>query len=167
MMRRLLAVLRILIGLLLIYTSIKKWRNPAYFQAEGFANILAQKGAPFPFYKVLLDSYVFPHTMAFATLAAVVESTVGGSFLLGAFTTPASIAGMVMIANFDLATSYGNPGNIAGHLFLIGLMALVGFTFAGRTWGADALLARAISPRLLFFPFGARFKAVSKGGAQT
>ena len=161
MMRRLLAVLRILLGLLLISASIKKWRNPAYFQLEGFANILAQKGAPFPFYKALLDSYIFPHTMTFATLAAIVESAVAVSFLLGAFTTLASIAGMLMILNFCLATCYGKPGGVIGHLFLIGLMGIVGFYSAGRTWGADAYLARVVSPRLVFFPFNRKRDATT------
>lgn len=153
MILKLMAVLRILIGLLLVSASIKKWSNPAYFQVDGFASILAQKGAPFPFYKELLDNYIFPHTTTFATLAALGESIVGLSFIIGAFTNPVSIAGMIMILNFCLATSYGRPDKIAGHLFLIGLIGIVGFYSAGGAWGADRFLARKLWPRLVFFPY--------------
>ncbi len=164
-MRGLLAVLRILIGLLLVSASIRKWTNPAYFHLQGFASILAQKGAPFPFYKVLLDNFIFPHATTFSTLAAVVESVVGVSFLVGAFTTPASIAGMLLMLNYSFATDYGNPANVVGHLFLIALMGVVGFYLAGMTWGADAHLARSISPRLVFFPFERTRNAPAKKAA--
>ncbi|HKA19634.1 MAG TPA: DoxX family membrane protein [Blastocatellia bacterium] len=153
MLLKALAVLRILIGLLLISASIKKWSNPAFFQLDGFANILAQKGAPFPFYKALLDNYIFPNTTTFATLAALGESIIGLSFVIGAFTNPVSIAGMIMILNFCLATCYGRPDKIAGHLFLIGLTGLVGFYSAGSAWGADHFLANKPWSRLVFFPY--------------
>jgi uncharacterized membrane protein YphA (DoxX/SURF4 family) len=153
MKTKILPILRILIGLLLVDIAFKKWIDPNFFQAEGFMAELVRHGKAYPFYQSLLDSYVFPHAKIFAILAALGESVVGLSLLFGAFTNPISIIGVFMILNFCLATCYGRPGSLIGHIVFIGLVGLCGACSAGSTWGADFFLARVMSPRLVFFPY--------------
>jgi uncharacterized membrane protein YphA (DoxX/SURF4 family) len=156
MKTKILAILRILVGLLLVDIAVKKWIDPNFFHTEGFIAELVRHGRAYPFYQSLLVSYVFPHAKMFAILAALGESVVGLSLLLGAFTNPLSIIGVFMILNFCLATSYGRPGNLIGHMVFIGLVGLFGACSAGRTWGADLFFARVMSPRLVFFPYHRR-----------
>ena len=156
MKRRILALLRILIGLLLVDIAYKKWVDPSFFQTEGFIAELVRHGTAFPFYQGLLESYVFPHARTFAILAALGESVVGLSLLFGAFTNAISIVGALMIVNFCLATCYGRPASLIGHIVFIGLIGLFGVFSAGSTWGVDAVLARVMSSRLVFFPYYGR-----------
>lgn len=153
MRRRILAILRILVGLLLVDLAFKKWIDPNFFQVEGFAEELTRHGEAFPFYQSILNSYILPHARAFAILSALGESVVGLSLVFGAFTNPISIIGMFMILNFCLATCYGQLGSLIGHVVFICLVGLFGFNSAGRTWGADGYLARMLSPRLVVFPY--------------
>src|SRR6266545_5385011 len=99
MKRKILAVLRILVGLLLVDIAFKKWIDPQFFQEEGFVAELVRHGTAFPFYQSLLDTYIFPHARMFAFLTAFGESVLGLSLLLGAFTNPMSIIGIFMILN--------------------------------------------------------------------
>ena len=166
MKRKILAILRILVGLLLVDIAFKKWIDPSFLQKEGFVAELVRHGKAFPFYQSLLDSYIFPHARTFAFLSAFGESVLGLSLLFGAFTNPISIIGMFMILNFCLATCYGQPASLIGHIVFIGLIGLFGVFSAGSRWGVDAFLARVMSPRLVFFPYygkqvGASIKDVS------
>jgi uncharacterized membrane protein YphA (DoxX/SURF4 family) len=156
MARRVLAVLRIVVGLLLLDLAFKKWSDPAFFQVGGFAREVARHGAPFPFYRPLLQGPIFHHTAAFAILSALGESVLGLSLLLGAFTNPLSIVGLVMFANFALATTYDRPGTAVGNIVFMALVTLFGVYSAGATWGLDAVIARVLPARLVFFPYRAR-----------
>ena len=153
MKRRILAILRMLVGLLLVDIAFKKWIDPNFFQAEGFMAELVRHGTAYPFYQSLLDSYIFPHARMFAILAALGESVVGLSLLFGAFTNPISIIGVFMILNFCFATCFGRPGSLIGHIVFICLVGLFGVYSAGKTWGLDPLLIRIFSPRLVLFPY--------------
>jgi uncharacterized membrane protein YphA (DoxX/SURF4 family) len=153
MAKKLLAVLRILVGLLLLNLAFKKWRDPAFFQFAGFAKEVARHGAPFPFYVGFLTDFVFNHARIFAILSALGETTVGLSLVLGAFTNPMSIVGIFMVANFALATTYDRPGTAVGNLVFIVLIGLFGIYSSGRTWGLDQFLARVLPARFVFMPY--------------
>ena len=73
MARRFLAILRILVGLLLLNLAFKKWRDPDFFQLAGFAKEVARHGAPFPFYGEFLTGFIFPHARLFAIVSALGE----------------------------------------------------------------------------------------------
>ena len=156
MTRRILAIVRILVGALFISVSIKKFGDAGFFEPEGLARELSQNGVAFPFYQAILDRYIFPHATVFSYLVATGELIVGLSFVLGAFTNLFSLVAVFMILNFSMAVCYGNIGSLIGHLVLMGVVGLLGVYSAGRTWGLDAFLARRLSPRLVFFPFSKR-----------
>jgi len=151
--KKMLAILRILVGLLLLNLAFKKWRDPDFFQIAGFAKEVARHGVPFPFYGEFLTGFIFPHARLFAILSALGETAVGLSLVLGAFTNPMSILGMLMVANFALATTYDRPGTAVGNLVFVLLIGLFGICSIGATWGLDAFLARMLPARLVFFPY--------------
>lgn len=153
MMKRILAIVRILAGALLVSLSIKKFLDAGFFEPEGLARELSQNGTAFPFYQAILDRYIFPRATVFAFLVAAGELIVGLSFLLGAFTNLFSVVAVFMILNFCLAVCYGNIGSLIGHLVFIGVVGLISVYSAGTTWGVDASLARRLSSRLVFFPY--------------
>lgn len=153
MMKRILAIVRILVGALFVMVSIMKFRNADFFEPGGLARELTQNGVAFPFYQSILDRYIFPHATVFASLVAAGELIVGLSFLLGAFTNLFSLVAIFMILNFCMAVCYGNIGSLVGHLVFIGVVGLLGVYSAGRTWGVDASLARRLSSRPVFFPY--------------
>ena len=153
MMKRILAVVRILVGALFLSVSIKKFGDAGFFEPEGLARELSQNGIAFPFYQAILDRYILPHATVFSYLVATGELIVGLSFLLGAFTNLFSLVAIFMILNFSMAVCYGNIGSLIGHLVLIGVVALLGIYSAGSVWGLDSSLARRLSPRVVFFPY--------------
>lgn len=153
MMKRILAIVRILFGALLVSVSIKKFGDAGFFEPEGLARELSQNGVAFPFYQAILDRYIFPHATVFAFLVAAGELIVGLSFLLGAFTNLFSVVAIFMILNFCMAVCYGNIGSLIGHLVFIGVVGLLGVYSAGSVWGVDASLARRLSSHLVFFPY--------------
>src|SRR6185503_3465644 len=80
MMKRILAVVRILVGALFLSVSIKKFGDAGFFEPEGLARELSQNGIAFPFYQAILDRYILPHATVFSYLVATGELIVGLSF---------------------------------------------------------------------------------------
>ena len=153
MMRRILAIVRMLVGALLITLSIQKFGNAGFFEPDNLARELSQNGMAFPFYQDILDRFILPNAPVFALLVAAGELVVGVSFLLGAFTNMFSVVGTFMVLNITLAVCYGNVGGLIGHLVFLVVVGLLGVYSTGNTWGLDASLARRLSTRLVYFPY--------------
>jgi uncharacterized membrane protein YphA (DoxX/SURF4 family) len=97
---------------------------------------------PITFYKHFLEGIVLPNSATFAQLTAWGETVVGIGLTLGLLTGLASLAGLVLVVNYGLATQWMSPGQQGFHLVLLFLMLAFFFARAGRGWGLDAWLAR-------------------------
>lgn len=95
---------------------------------------------PVLFYKHFLESTVLTHPATFAHLTALGEAITGIGLTLGLLTGAASLAGLLLVTNYGLATQWMSPGQQGFHLVLFALMIGFFFARAGRTWGLDAAL---------------------------
>jgi len=102
-------------------------------------------------YRPFLGSLILPHAVFFGYLVGVVELFIGTSLLLGLWVRPASILGILYMANLTLATwwapGHGVPtwryfGNELDHLPLLFLFMIFFVSDAGTTWGLDGLRRR-------------------------
>ncbi|MGH7499191.1 MAG: TQO small subunit DoxD [Gemmatimonadales bacterium] len=98
-------------------------------------------GNPLLFYKHFLEETVLTHSDLFAHLTAWGEVVTGVGLTLGLLTGVASIAGLVLVINYGLATQWMSPGQQGFHILLFSLMVAFFFSRAGRTWGLDAWIA--------------------------
>ena len=103
------------------------------------------------FYRPFLSSLILPHAVFFGYLVGVMELFIGMSLLLGLWVRPASIVGILYMANLTLATwwapGHGVPtwryfGNELDHLPLLFLFMIFFVSDAGTTWGLDGLRRR-------------------------
>jgi NADH dehydrogenase len=94
----------------------------------------------FPWYKTFLEEAVVPNIQVFAILVTIGELAVGGLLVLGFLVRFASIVGIVMVANYLLATwHYGFPEHMFNMLCLLVLL-IFAVASAGRCLGIDAYL---------------------------
>jgi uncharacterized membrane protein YphA (DoxX/SURF4 family) len=98
-------------------------------------------GNPIAFYKDFLEHTVLTHSNLFAHLTAWGEVVTGVGLTLGLFTGVASLVGLLLVANYGLATQWMTPNQQGFHIVLATLMIAFFFVRAGRTWGLDAWLA--------------------------
>jgi len=103
------------------------------------------------FYRPFLRSLILPHAVFFGYLVGVMELFIGMSLLLGLWVRPASIVGILYMANLTLATWWapgrGVPtwryfGNELDHLPLLFLFMMFFASDAGKAWGLDGLRRR-------------------------
>ena len=99
-------------------------------------------GNPIAWYHDFLVNTVLPHARLFAHLTAWGEVVVAVSLTLGLMTGLGSLVGLVLVANYGLATQWMSSTQQGFHLLLFALMLAFFFARAGRTWGLDAPLAR-------------------------
>ena len=96
---------------------------------------------PIAFYKQFLEQTVLTHSSLFAHLTAWGETVAGLGLTLGLCTGLASLAGLMLVTNYGLATQWMSPGQQGFHLLLFTLMLAFFFSRAGRRWGLDGLIA--------------------------
>jgi thiosulfate dehydrogenase (quinone) large subunit len=150
-----LAVLRIVVGLYFVKSLITKMSVvtlggvlpiPAVSGRwlEVMPKIVTRQASenPIAWYKHFLETTVLPNSNLFAQLTAWGETVVGIGITLGLLTGVASLIGLVLVANYGLATQWMSPGQQGFHLVLLFLMLAFFFARAGRTWGLDGWLAR-------------------------
>lgn len=149
------AVLRIVVGLYFVKSIVTKM---SLVMAGGVVpvpavsdrwltvmpKIVAKQASdnPVTFYKHFLEGTVLPNSSTFAQLTAWGETVVGIGLTLGLLTGVASLVGLLLVANYGLATQWMSPGQQGFHLVLFFLMVAFFFARAGRVWGLDAWLAR-------------------------
>jgi uncharacterized membrane protein YphA (DoxX/SURF4 family) len=150
-----LALLRIVVGLYFVKSLITKMSFvmlggilpiPAVSERwfTVMPKIVAKQASenPLAFYKQFLEGTVLPHSPLFAQLTAWGETVTGLGLTLGLLTGLASLAGLVLVINYGLATQWMSPGQQGFHLVLFFLMLAFFFARAGRTWGLDGWIAR-------------------------
>src|SRR5579863_6361283 len=112
---------------------------------QGYLRDYISNGAV-SFYRPLLSELVLPHAVVLGYMVGVVESFLGICLLLGLWVRPASVAGVLYMLNFTLATwwepGHGVPvwryfGAELDHLPLLLLFVIFFAADAGKTWGLD------------------------------
>lgn len=149
-----LAFLRIVVGLYFVKSLVTKMTVgllggflPVPVVSERWLGVMPKIVArqasenPLLFYKHFLTDTVLPNSDTFARLAAWGETAVGIGLTLGLLTGLASLIGLILVANYGLATQWMSPGQQGFHLVLFALMLAFFFARAGRTWGLDGRLA--------------------------
>jgi uncharacterized membrane protein YphA (DoxX/SURF4 family) len=97
---------------------------------------------PLAFYKQVLEGTVIPNSTVYAQLTAWGETAVGIGLTLGLLTGLASIVGLLLVANYGLATQWMSPGQQGFHIVLFFLMLAFFLARVGRAWGLDGWIAR-------------------------
>ncbi|HJR17386.1 MAG TPA: TQO small subunit DoxD [Gemmatimonadales bacterium] len=150
-----LAVLRIVVGLYFVKSLITKMTVvmvggvlPIPMVSARWIDVMPKivtrqaSENPIAFYKHFLENTVLTNSSLFAQMTAWGETAVGIGLTLGLLTGLASLVGLVLVANYGLATQWMSPGQQGFHLILFFLMLAFFLARAGRTWGIDGWLAR-------------------------
>src|SRR5579872_1134442 len=140
----LLTILRIYLGVILMYTVIGKLTTSYPFTTEmlGFINYEIKAGNPPSFYVSFLQSVVMPNAKLFSYLVMTGEMIAGLGFLFGTFTRVSAVIGMVLFVNYMLAKGrwFWSPDSEDAAVFFIALILFLGR--AGRFFGFDGYLAK-------------------------
>lgn len=148
-LRRPVAILRMLIGILFVAKGVLKLVDADYLYG-GLMHSIEAAGHSFPFYQEILTRFVETHQTLFTYAIPVCQLLVGLSFIGGALVSPAAVLGAVMLVNVAFATAYGSPGRLTMYLGGAVLLIVLGRMGAGLTWGLDRLIVlRYQSPAVL------------------
>ncbi len=110
------------------------------FQPKRVAEFASQN--PVEWYKGFLDGTVLPHAKLFAFLQSFGEVGVGVGIILGLLTGLCSLVGLVLTANYFLASGWMGFCQQGFHTVLLACFVAIFMARAGRAWGLDAWLRR-------------------------
>jgi thiosulfate dehydrogenase [quinone] large subunit len=140
----LLTILRIYLGVILMYTVLGKLTASSPFTEEmlGFLNFEIKSGRLSGFYVSFLQSVVIPSAKFFSYLVMTGEVIAGLGFLSGAFTRVSAVIAMVLFVNYMLAKGrwFWSPDSEDAAVFFIALILFLGR--AGRFFGLDSRLEK-------------------------
>ena len=140
----LLTILRIYLGVILLYTVIGKLTASSPFSEEmlGFVNFEIKAGRPAGFYLSFLQSVVIPNAKLISYLVMTGELIAGLGFLLGAFNRVCAIIAIILFINYMLAKGrwFWSPDSEDAAVFFIALVLLLGR--AGRFFGLDGVFGK-------------------------
>lgn len=154
-MIKVLAVLRILVGVLFLYAGMTKLLDEELLYG-GLLERLESYGQAYPFYKTLLIRYVEFRQTRIAFLVAGGEIAVGACLLSGLFTSIASLGGFFLLVNYALATGANSPARLGAHIAGALLLLVMGRCCAGLQWGVDGILIRRFKDWVVLFPLRVR-----------
>ncbi len=146
-LRRVLAVVRIAVGLIFVIYGATKLFDPSFF-ATGFTGSLTRmSGTAADWYFPIVHS-LWSHPGAFAVLVGMVELFLGIGLVLGLATRPVCLVGMIYMLNRIAITWYPGGHNFElyqyidvhlAQLSLFFLFLLFAVGHAGETWGLGAI----------------------------
>jgi uncharacterized membrane protein YphA (DoxX/SURF4 family) len=148
-LRKMLAVVRILTGVLFLFAAAHKISSWEFAKIE-FPHFVwqATHGAAVGFYGEFLDTFIWQHTGGYAVLVGFAELFIGVGLVLGLAVRPISILGSVYTVHLMLAT-WNVPGtnepmwryldNGGKLILLLFLFVLFGFGHAGENLGLGSL----------------------------
>ena len=153
MLPRLIAVLRICIGVVFLFLGVSALLDEQFLYG-GLLLDLQAKGSAYNFYqRNVIDRYVLLHQTLFAYVVAIGEVLIGFSLLTGALVSWGALGGAFLMLNLGLAISDGNPLQMVLHGFYALVFLALARAAAGLKWGVDGWLAERIDERFLLFPF--------------
>src|SRR6185503_19385082 len=130
----LLTILRIYLGVILLYTVIGKLTSPAPFVDEmlGFINFEIKAGRPPGFYLSFLQSVVIPYAVLVSYLVMIGEVIAGLGLLTGTLTRLSAFIALLLFLNYLFAKGrwFWSPDSEDAAVFFIALVLKLGA--AGR-----------------------------------
>lgn len=140
--RSLLVILRVHLGVILLFTDLGKITGDAPFQVEMLSFLQYSMRIASGPYQHFLQGIVIPHATLFSYLVMAGELAAGLSLLLGIGTRLGAAIAMFLFLNFMLAKGriFWSPDSEDAAIFFSALVVLLGA--AGRIVGVDAYLAR-------------------------
>jgi uncharacterized membrane protein YphA (DoxX/SURF4 family) len=145
--RRVLAVVRILVGLIFAVSGSIKLFDPTFF-ASGFLAALTRMTATTAEWYFPVMQSMWNHPGWFAVLAGMVELFLGIALVLGLATRPACFLGMIYMLNKMVITWYPGVHHFGlyeymdahvGQITMFFLFVLFAVGHAGETWGLGAI----------------------------
>jgi thiosulfate dehydrogenase (quinone) large subunit len=140
----LLTILRIYLGVILLYTVLGKLTAATPFSDEmlGFINFEIKGGRPSGFYTSFLQSVVIPNATLFSYLIMTAEVIAALGLLLGAFTRVSALIALVLFLNYMFTKGrwFWSPDSEDAAVFFIALVLFLGR--AGRYFGLDSFLEK-------------------------
>jgi len=140
----LLSILRIYLGVILLYTVIGKLMaaTPFFNEMLGFLNFEIKSGRLSSFYVSFLHSVVIPNAKLFSYLVMTAEVIAGLGLLTGTLTRLSAFIALILFVNYLFAKGrwFWSPDSEDAAVFFIALVLLLGK--AGRCFGFDAYLAK-------------------------
>lgn len=140
----LLSILRIYLGVILLYTVIGKLTASTPFSDEmlGFLNFEIKGGRLSSFYVSFLQSVVIPNAKLFSYLIMTGEVIAGLGLLTGTLTRLSALIALILFVNYLFAKGrwFWSPDSEDAAVFFIALVLLLGK--AGRCFGFDSYLAQ-------------------------
>ncbi len=148
----LLLPMRLFIGLGWLRAGVEKVMDPLWGSGDTLLGFFqAQLGAGrvyFPFYETLMTQVFAPQALALSWIVAVGELLAGIAIMAGVLTNLALLGGLFMNLNFVLA------GVVNPSAFYILIQGTLLAANAGRTLGADRVLAGYLRSRVPGTPWG-------------
>ncbi len=143
-LRRIVAILRVTLGVILLATW---WENlqKGLYQAGNYASFVNSlaNGHPIAPYGAFLSGVVASNATIFSTFQLITELGMGAALLLGLFTPLAGLGATVFFVNLFLSYLNPNPGEwIWTYVLLVVAALVVTLARSGRALGLDAKLAR-------------------------
>jgi NADH dehydrogenase len=137
-----LAVLRVLMGVVLLLTAMENAGKGLY--GDGFHSYVTYlaNGNPIGWYRAFLETAVLPNWQTIARVQSVAEPLMGLALIFGVFSPLAGIGGVFFFANLLLA-SWGKEWPWTYVNMIVILIAVIA-SGSGRVLGVDHFLARRL-----------------------
>ncbi len=147
-----LAVVRVLVGVLLLHYGLDKLTAHFAVELPGILTSFALDN-PHGWYRDFLLNVAVPHAGLFAALVMLGELVLGACFVLGLGVGLAGPLASLMFLNYYWATGHFSASSAWGNLLAASVSLVCAMFYAGCTWGADAALKRNTPMRALY-PLG-------------
>ncbi len=152
-LRKIVAVLRITLGMILLFTWLDNLRSGVY-TADGmtglFNYIFNDNGGGPAFYRAIIQNTILQVPGPFAAFQMVAELAMALGLLFGLLTPLAALGAMFFFLNLFLAYFGGNEW-IWTYVLLTVSAFTVCFTRAGRAFGVDQALVKSRGEPPFFF----------------
>jgi uncharacterized membrane protein YphA (DoxX/SURF4 family) len=137
-------ILRIYLGVILLYTVIGKFSASTPFVNEmtDYLNAMMGRGRMSSFYLHFLQSVVIPHAQIFSYLVMAGELTAGLGLLTGTCTRLCACIALLLFLNFMFSKGrwFWSPDSEDAAVFFIALVLIP--ARAGRLFGFDQFFAK-------------------------
>ena len=140
----LLTILRVYLGVILLYTVIGKLfaDTPFVDEMTAYLKLVMDRGRPPGFYRGFLLSVVVPHAKMFSYLVMTGELFAGIGLLTGTCTRLSAFIAAILFLNYMWSKGrwFWSPDSEDAAVFFIAVVLIPGR--AGRLFGVDQLLAK-------------------------
>jgi hypothetical protein len=159
---KLIAIVRILIGVLFVFLGVRILLDQDLLYG-GLMHHLNVTGGPVRFYSRFFLRAVEARETLVVYCAAGANIFVGVLFITGTLFSLSSLAAAFLVLNYGLASSASNYLRLFEFVLASALLIGLGCMGAGLTWGVDGLLIRSIKDQIVLFPLRRRAPGTPSG----